>query len=133
MVDWTTLLYAIPILIVLSLALGLWDRGRERWRASQAEALAEWEELQRAGKAPPQGKFISWLDRQLANASDPGVILLLIIGNYVSAMLGLIGVIFCRNPKARERAWVLLIGGLLLIILSVFLLVIWAQEGFPLP
>ena len=52
----------------------------------------------------------------------------MLVSNGLAVLLGLIALIFCKNPKARDRAWALFVGGLLITVLGVFLLIILMHE-----
>ncbi len=45
-----------------------------------------------------------WFDRQLAMTSWPGIVLFAVLFNLVALVLGIFGLVFCRNPTARKVA-----------------------------
>ncbi len=76
-----------------------------------------------------EGQPISWLDRQFVNASGCAMVVLALLLNGVAVVLGLLGLIFCKHPKARQHALVVFVAGLAFTILGVLLVIFAASQG----
>jgi hypothetical protein len=56
---------------------------------------------------------VSWLEKQFINSSYLSLILLPLCCGPVGFLIGLLGVITCRDPRSRKNALILLVVGLL--------------------
>ena len=65
-----------------------------------------------------------WLDRQLARASWPGIVLLAVLLNLVALILGIFGLVCCRNPTARKNAGLICwTSGIVLVVMVIVRLI----------
>lgn len=54
---------------------------------------------------------LNWYEYQLNNASTVGVIMLSILFNGLALILGILGLLLCKDEDARANAWMLTIAG----------------------
>jgi hypothetical protein len=60
---------------------------------------------------PGDPNQLTWLDRQLCITSGCSVALLIFICNGLALVLGIVGLLVCKHPRAREQAANLTWGG----------------------
>lgn len=72
---------------------------------------------------------LSWLDRQFIQASGCALIALALLFNGAALVLGMIGLVFCKHPKAREGAGTLCVLGAIATGIGLLLLYALLSQG----
>ena len=71
---------------------------------------------------------MNWYENQLHNASKGGIVILAFILNGVAILMGLLGLLLCKNKEARSNAWALIIFGVAVSALAGALLFVILQK-----
>lgn len=93
--------------------------------ATMTDEVQTTEETTATPETPEEKK--PFMDRQFANMSGCGFFILCLLFPVIALLFGIVGLIACKDPKARERATNMTIfGG---IVLVVCIILIFAQAA----
>lgn len=76
----------------------------------------------RLSKVEPEAGDISWIDKQIANMSFLGLLLSSLVP--LAFPIAWVGLVLCRHPKARRRAWVMVAVQVLLVFLAIAIAIV---------
>ncbi len=94
------------------------ERPRSPRRRRREEDYYEEEELPRIPRQQ------NWLDRQFSQTSIVLLVIFPLCCGWLALVFGIIGVVACQHPKARQNAWIVLVISIVWIISAIFFVLI---------